>query len=95
MKITDCLWLDEFVDKIIRKHGVYPEEVEEVLSGNVAIRKLEGGKIKGEDLYIAFGRTAAGRYVTVLFVRKRYKRALVISARDMTKRERKTYGKKE
>jgi uncharacterized DUF497 family protein len=95
MKITECLWFDEFVDKIIRKHGIYPEEVEEVFSGEPAIRRLEGGEVKGEDLYVAFGRTTAGRYVTVLFVRKRNKRALVISARDMTKRERKTYGKKE
>ena len=52
MKITDCLWLDEFVDKIIRKHGVYQEEVEEVLSGEVAIRKLEGGRLKGR-IYIS------------------------------------------
>ena len=53
MKITECLWFDEFVDKIIRKHGVYPEEVEEVLSGETDIRKLESGRVNGENLYIA------------------------------------------
>jgi uncharacterized protein len=95
LKITECLWLDEFVDKIIRKHGLTPDEIEEVLSGDVAIRKLEAGRVKGEDLYVAFGRTTAGRYIAVLFVRKRNKQALIISARDMTKRERPTYGKKE
>ncbi len=93
MNITECLWLDEFVDKIIRKHNVSPEEVEDVFSGNVFVRRLEGGKVKGEDLYIAFGKTTAGRRLTILFVRKIDKRALIISARDMTKRERKTYGK--
>jgi hypothetical protein len=50
MKVTECLWFDEFVDKIIRKHGLYPEEVEEVLSGETDIRKLESGRVKGEDL---------------------------------------------
>ncbi|MGA7878823.1 MAG: BrnT family toxin [Desulfoferrobacter sp.] len=93
MKITECFWLDEFVDKIIRKHNVFPEEVEEVLSGNAKIRRLEGGNVKSEDLYVAFGKSIAGRYLTILFVRKKDNRALIISARDMTKRERKAYGK--
>ncbi len=58
------------------------------------IRKLEGGHVKGEDLFIAFGRTNGGRYLSVLFVKKKDKRALVISAREMTKKERKRYGKR-
>ena len=67
MKITECLWIDKFVDKIIRKHNVYPEEVEEVFYRKPLIRRLEGGNIKGENLYIAFGTTDAGRYLSVLF----------------------------
>ena len=94
MKITECLWLDEFVDKIIRKHHVYPEEVEEIFSRDPLIRRLESGNVKGEDLFIAFGTINSGRYLTVLFVRKRDKRALVISAREMTKGERRKYGKR-
>ena len=92
MKITECLWLDQFVDKIIRKHHVHPEEVEEALFAKPFIRKVESGEVKGEDLYVAFGRTQAGRLLSVLFVLKKDKRALVISARDMTTRERKQYG---
>ncbi len=49
---------------------------------------------KGEDLYVAFGNTNAGRHLTVLFVKKKNSRSLVISARDMSKKERKRYGKK-
>ena len=94
MKITECMWLDEFVDKIIRKHHVLPEEVEEIFSRDPLIRRLESGQVKGEDLFIAFGTTNPGRYLTVLFVRKKDKRALVISAREMTKGERKKYGKR-
>ena len=92
MKITECLWIDKFVDKIIRKHNVYPEEVEEMFSKNSSIRRLEGGNVKGEDLFVSFGRTNAGRYLSLLFVRKKDRRALVISAREMSKRERKRYG---
>ena len=94
MKIKECLWLDKFVDKIIRKHNVSLEEVEHVLSKGPIIQRLEGGHVKGEDLFIGFGRTDAGRYLSVLLVLKKDKRALVISARDMTKRERRKYGKR-
>lgn len=94
MKIKECLWLDKFVDKIIRKHNVSLEEVEHVLSKDPVIQRLEGGHVKGEDLFIGFGRTDAGRYLSILFVLKKDKRALVISARDMTKRERRKYGKR-
>jgi len=94
MKITECLWLDEFVDKIIRKHQVCREEVEEIFSRDPLIRRLETGRVKGEDLFIAFGTTNSGRYLTLLFVRKKNKRALVISAREMTKGERRKYGKR-
>ncbi len=93
MKIVECLWLDRFVDKIIGKHNVYPDEVEEVLSSKPTIRKIEKGDVKGENLYIAFGKTNGGRPLSVLFVRKKDQRALVISARDMTSKERKKYGK--
>ena len=94
MKIKECLWLDKLVDKIIRKHNVSPEEVEQVLSKDPAIHRLEGGHVKGEDLFIGFGRTDAGRYLSVLLILKKDKRALVISARDMTKRERRKYGRR-
>ncbi len=56
-------------------------------------RFLERGKIDGEDVYAAYGRTDNGRYVTVVFIRKAGAKALIISARDMDKKERKQYGR--
>ena len=94
MKITECLWIDKFVDKIVGKHNVFPEEVEEVLSNQPLILILEIGKVKGEDLYVAFGKTDTGRHLAILFIKKKNSRALVISARDMSKKERKRYGKR-
>ena len=45
-------------------------------------------------IHIALGRTNAGRYLAVFFIRKLDNKALVITARDMKKQERKRYEKK-
>jgi len=47
------------------------------------------------DVYAGFGQTFGGRYLSVFFVYKpETKTAIIISARDMSKKERKTYGRK-
>ena len=71
-----------------------PHEVEEVLSGNCRIFKREIGKVEGEDLYNALGRTEGGRYLSVFFIRKLTNKALIITAREMNKYERRRYEKK-
>lgn len=93
MKISGTIWLDDVVDKLHRKHNVEPEEVEEVLAGRPTFRRLETGRVRGEDLFAALGRTEAGRYLAVFFVHKATHQALVVSARAMTQRERRLYGK--
>ena len=92
--IADIIWLDRVVEKLAWKHNVLPSEVEEVLSGNCKIFRKEIGKIEGEHLYNALGRTEAGRYLSVFFIRKLDNRALIITARNMSRKERKKYGKK-
>lgn len=71
-----------------------PHEVEDVLSGKCKIFKRESGDVEGEDLYNALGRTESGRYLSVFFIRKLNNRALIITARDMNRRERLRYEKK-
>ena len=93
MKIDGILWLEKIVDKIKKKHHITQDEVEQVFVNNPQYRFLEKGKIEGENVYSAYGRTDAGRYVTVIFILKFRECALVISARDMDKKERKQYGK--
>ena len=58
-------------------------------------RFIETGDIGGEDLYAALGRTDAGRYLIIYFVYKATKEALIVSAREMTRKEKRTYAKKE
>ena len=71
-----------------------PHEVEDVLSGKCRIFKQESGDVEGEDLYNALGRTESGRYLSVFFIKKLNNRALIITARDMNRRERLRYEKK-
>jgi uncharacterized protein len=94
MRITDLVWLDEFVEKIEAKHGVFQWEVDEVFTGQPKIRKMKKGRFRGEDVYRALGRTQAGRYLAVFFIHKRTGAALILSARDMDRKERKIYAAK-
>lgn len=87
-------WIDILDEnKLERKHDVRAFEVEEVLLNNPRLFFVEQGNIKGEDV-LALGRTAEGRYLSVFFIYKRNRVALVTSARDMDGKERKRYGKK-
>lgn len=45
----------------------------------------------GEDVYAAFGQSNTGRFLSVFFVYTRDKRAIIVSARDMTEKERRKY----
>ena len=88
MQLYHVIWKDRFVDKLADKHGVETSEVEEILFTEPHIRLFEKGRIKGENLYAAYGRTEAGRYLIVFFILKRRTDAWPISARDMTQAER-------
>jgi hypothetical protein len=92
MRIDNIVWLPEVVDKLSWKHRVSPEEVEEILCGNPVYRKVQKGHVPGEDLYAALGQEESGRYLIVFFVYKRTHEALIISARDMDGKERKSYA---
>lgn len=81
MKIHGIIWLRNVVDKLAWKHNVTTDEVESVFNHSPHYRFIENGDIKGENLYAALGRTEEGRY-------------LIVSARDMTRKERKIYARK-
>ena len=87
MRIYDVIWHEESVAKIAGKHGIMTDEVEDVLFSAPHVRLAEKGRIKGEHLYVAYGETAAGRYLVVFFIRKRGSAALPITTRDMTRAE--------
>lgn len=93
MKIDEIIWLDTIVEKLEVKHDVSIYEVEYVLKGKHQCRFIERGKVTGEDIYSASGRTADGRYLIVFFILKKGGKLIPISAREMDKAERKLYGR--
>jgi uncharacterized DUF497 family protein len=81
--------------KLEVKHGVTVLEARQVLLNQPRFRFAEKGYTEGEDVYVAFGQTFGGRYLSVFFVYKPENHtAILISTRDMTKKERKSYGRK-
>lgn len=94
MRIEEIIWLEAIIEKLATKHRVAPNEVEEVLRSQPKFRFVEKGDQKGEDVYMALGRTNAGRYLIVLFIYKTSAHVLILSARDMAEKERKQYGRK-
>jgi len=92
MRIQHIIWLPEFEEKLLRKHDVLAEEIEDVLFDQPHIRFVEKGHHKGEDLYSAYGKTQTGRWLIIFFVLKNHHEALIISARDMDRKEKRLYA---
>ncbi|HEY0738790.1 MAG TPA: hypothetical protein VGD69_27975 [Herpetosiphonaceae bacterium] len=73
---------------------IIDEHTLEVLINQPKFRFIECGDREDEDVYMALGKTFAGRYLAVLFIYKQNGAALILSARDMADKERKQYGRK-
>jgi uncharacterized DUF497 family protein len=93
MRITNIIWLTQFVEKIEQKHRVSTDEVEQIFANSSRVRLFQRGDVSGENLYRVVGQTDDGRYLAVFFIYKGANSALVISARDARSGERKSYGK--
>ena len=68
--------------------------MEAVLKSSPKVRLIEDGDVEGENLYSAMGQTKSGRYLIVFFILKRQGGALVVSSREMSRKERRIYEKK-
>jgi uncharacterized DUF497 family protein len=93
LRIEGIVWFDEIIEKLEWKHNVQPREVIEVFVNKPEFRFVEKGHRSGENVYAAMGQTYAGRYLIVFFIYKKDKRAFILSARNMTDRERRKYEK--
>lgn len=94
MEIDDLIITTEILDKLIWKHNVTELEIRQVFLDMPRYRFIERGRYRGEHLYLALGVTDSGRYLSLYFVYKMNKKALIITARDMTETERRRYAKK-
>lgn len=95
MRIERIVCPELIEGKIESKHHVTFSEARHILFSQPRIRFAEKGHTAGEDVYAAFGQTLGGRYLSVFFIYKPKSRtAVIISARDMSEKERKAYGRK-
>jgi len=88
------IWLDDIVEKLYSKHNVTTVEVREIFENRPRFRFVEKGHRPDENVYFASGQTDEGRYLIVFFVYKKDRRVLVLSARDMTRSERRKHDRK-
>ncbi|MBN1103188.1 MAG: BrnT family toxin [Deltaproteobacteria bacterium] len=95
MIIEGFIWITDIVDKLDAKHGVSVAEVESAFTGEPFFSRIQKGKVKGEDLYRALGTSDSGRPLSVFFLYKATREASVVSARDMSQKERKYYAKRK
>jgi uncharacterized DUF497 family protein len=95
VRVDEFIWLPGIVEKIVVKHSVAPEEVEEIFFSGPLFHFQEKGKVQGENMYTAMAQTESGRYLIAFFIFKQGNRALIISARDMNASERKRYERKK
>lgn len=93
MKIAGFIWLEGIVEKLAIKHHVTTDEVEQVFAARPGIKRINKGLFRSEDVYRALGQTEAGRYLVVFFIYKQTGEALILSARDMDRKERKSYAR--
>ena len=95
MQIENIVCSERTKFKLESKHHVTLREARQIFFSRPRIRFAEKGHRIGEDVYSAFGQTLGGRYLSVFFIYKpAHQTAVIISARDMSDKERKAYGRK-
>lgn len=95
MQVDSIVCPEHIEEKLESKHGATCREARQVLLNQPRIRFAEKGHTEGDDIYVAFGQTLGGRHMSVFFIYKLVdKTAIIISARDMSEKERKAYGRK-
>jgi uncharacterized DUF497 family protein len=88
LRIEDLTIDDHILDKIESKHGVSFEEVRDTcFSDAYQVRRSRGG------LYKLFGQTTAGRHILVVLVSRGEGLWRIVTAREMTDKERRLYVK--
>jgi len=72
MQIESIVCPEHIEEKIESKHRVTCNEARQVFFQRPRFRFAEKGYTEGNDLYIVFGQTFGGRYLTVFFIYRTY-----------------------
>ena len=87
MRISAFLWDEANTIHLELRHGIIPEEAEEVFANQPLFRRTK------KKHYVAFGPTSAGRYLTIVFEIKNKGVIRVITGWDMKRAEIQYYRK--
>jgi uncharacterized DUF497 family protein len=88
MTIHELIWPEERIEHIAR-HGVTPEEVEEVCFGQPLVLRA---KSEGDNpVYYALGQTESGRYLFCVVIQFPDGKGYPVTARPMTEKEKQRY----
>ena len=85
-------WDKGNIDKSLKKHGVTNEEAEQLFLGVPSILIEDEKHWEGEKRYLLLGKTDKGRLLSIIFTIRGDKKVRIISARTMSKKERKLYA---
>jgi uncharacterized DUF497 family protein len=92
--LLGCLGFDWDVSNLEKnwvKHQVTPFECEQIFFNQPLVVAEDVKHSQSETRYYVLGRTDAGRHLFIAFtIRRKFIR--IISARDMSRKERKIYG---
>ena len=89
-KITGFEWDKGNIDKSYHKHGITPNETEQVFTDEGVQVERDIKHQEKEERYIAIGKNAGDRALFVIFTLRKHK-IRVISARSANKKERRLY----
>ena len=88
MKIHTFVWPEDRMDHVAR-HGVTPDEVEEVCFGRAMVQRA---KSEGQNpVYYVLGETDAGRHLFCVVIRFPDGTGYPVTARTMTEKEKRRY----
>lgn len=91
-KIKEFEWDEGNIDKSYQKHGITPNESEEIFLDEDLKVVSDVKHEQGEARFIALGRTSTGKILFTVFTMRRNK-IRIISARIASKKERSHYEK--
>ena len=90
MKIKRVYFASEEIEEKIRRRGIDLNDISQVFRRSPVLH-VDGRDRFGGKKYFAWGQTLAGRYVFVVFVPECPADGRIISARDMTSKEKKRH----
>jgi uncharacterized DUF497 family protein len=90
VRISEIVWTEADVAHIAR-HGVTPEEVEEVLAASPLWRRGRTHRETGRRSLYALGQTEAGRHLFIVFSLLGRGRARCVTAMEMDEKARRYY----